>query len=136
MSLPVPVSKKIDWKWMQRWLLAEIWKILLSTTTEQSYKMSRNLSKIRRTLESGFRVYLNSQGINVAHGKGRFFQKVLAKFSNLSKCHSCQWTKIVSELSIPVNDNNKILVILWIALVIKSPDYKIWLKNANYIWLV
>ena len=61
-----------------------------------------------------------------------FFQKVLAKFSTFSKCHSCE-PKIVPELLIPVNDNNKILVILWINLVIKSPHYKIWLKNANYM---
>jgi hypothetical protein len=40
-----------------------------------------------------------------------FFQKVLAKFSNFSKCHSCE-PKIVPELLIPVNDNYKILVIL------------------------
>ena len=38
-----------------------------------------------------------------------FFQKVF--FSNLSKFHSCE-PKIVPELLIPVNDNNKILVIL------------------------
>ena len=61
-----------------------------------------------------------------------FFQKVLANFSNFSKCHSCE-PKIVSEFLIPVNDNNKILVILWIDLVIKSPHYEIWLKNTNYI---
>jgi len=36
---------------------------------------------------------------------------VLAKFSNFSKCHSCE-PKIVPELLIPVNDDNKILVIL------------------------
>ena len=59
--------------------------------------------------------------------KGMFFQKVLAKFSNFSKCHSCE-PKIVPELLIPVNDNNKILIIL----VIKSP-HVIWLKNANYM---
>ena len=52
------------------------------------------------------------------------FQKVLAKFSNLSKFHSCE-PKIVPELLIPVNDNNKILVILWIDLVIKSPHNEI-----------
>ena len=40
-----------------------------------------------------------------------FFQKVMAKFSNLSNCHSCE-PKIVPALLIPVNDNNKILAIL------------------------
>ena len=53
-----------------------------------------------------------------------FFQKVTAKFSNLSKFHSCE-PKIVPEILIPVNDNNKILVLLLIDLVIKSPHYKI-----------
>ena len=43
--------------------------------------------------------------------KEGLFQKVLAKFSNLSKFHSCE-PKIVPELLIPVNDNNKLLVIL------------------------
>ena len=57
------------------------------------------------------------------HVKVGFFQKVLAKFSNFSKCHSCE-PKIVPELLIPVNNNNKILVILWIDQVIKSPHYK------------
>ena len=41
---------------------------------------------------------------------------MLAKFSNLSKCHSCE-PKIVPELLIPVNDNDEILVVLWINLV-------------------
>ena len=40
-----------------------------------------------------------------------FFQKVLAKFSNFSKCNSCE-PKIVPELLIPVSDNNKTLLIL------------------------
>ena len=40
-----------------------------------------------------------------------FFQKVLAKFSNFSKCHSRE-PKIVPELLIHVNDNIEILVIL------------------------
>ena len=40
-----------------------------------------------------------------------FNQKVLAKFSNLSDCHSCE-PKIVPELLIPVKDNIKILAIL------------------------
>ena len=40
-----------------------------------------------------------------------FSQKVMAKFSNLSNCHSCE-PKIVPALLIPVNDNNKILAIL------------------------
>ena len=40
-----------------------------------------------------------------------FFQKVMAKFSNLSSCHSCE-PKIVPALLIPVNDNNKIVAIL------------------------
>ena len=53
----------------------------------------------------------------------------MAKFSNFSKCHSCE-LKIVPELLIPVNDNNKILVFLWIDLVIKSPHYEIWLRNS------
>ena len=61
-----------------------------------------------------------------------FFQKVMAKFSNLSKCHSCE-PKIVPELLFPVNIINKILVNFWIDLVIKSPHYEIWLKNANYM---
>ena len=39
-----------------------------------------------------------------------FFQKVLAKFSNFSKCHSCE-PKIVSEHLFPVNIINKILVL-------------------------
>ena len=52
--------------------------------------------------------------------KGSFFQKVMTKFSQLSKCHSCE-PKIVPEFLIPVNDNNKISVILWTNLVIKSP---------------
>ena len=56
----------------------------------------------------------------------------MAKFSNLSKWHSCE-PKIVPEILIPVNDNNNILVIFWIDLVIKSPHYEIWLKNANYM---
>ena len=43
------------------------------------------------------------------------------------------WTKVGSELHIPADDNNKILVILWVELAIKSPHYEIWLKNANYI---
>ena len=55
----------------------------------------------------------------------------MAKFSNFSKCHSCE-LKIVPELLIPVNDNNRILVILCIDLVIESP-HAIWLKNANYM---
>ena len=61
-----------------------------------------------------------------------FFQKVLAKFSNSSKCHSCE-PKIVPELLIPVTDNNKLLVSLWTNLDIKSPHYKIWLKSAIYV---
>ena len=40
-----------------------------------------------------------------------FSQKVMAKFSNLSNCHSCE-PKIVPAHLIPVNDNNKILAIL------------------------
>ena len=40
-----------------------------------------------------------------------FFQKVMAKFSNLSDCHSCE-PEIVPELLIPLNDSNEILVIL------------------------
>ena len=40
-----------------------------------------------------------------------FSQKVMAKFSNLSNCHSCE-PKIVPALLIPVNNNNKILAIL------------------------
>jgi hypothetical protein len=55
---------------------------------------------------------------------------MLAKFSNFSKCHSCK-PKIVPELLIPVNNINKILVILWIDLVIKPPHYEIWLKKGN-----
>ena len=39
-----------------------------------------------------------------------FSQKVMAKFSNLSNCHSCE-PKTVPALLIPVNDNNKILAI-------------------------
>ena len=39
----------------------------------------------------------------------------------------------VLEHLIPVNDNNKILVILWVDLVIRSPHYEIWLKNENYM---
>ena len=58
---------------------------------------------------------------------------MLAKFFNFSKCHSCE-PKIVPKLLIPVNDNNKILAILWIDLVIKSPHYKIWLK-MQIIWV-
>ena len=57
---------------------------------------------------------------------------MLAKFSNSSKCHSCE-PKIVPELLIPVTDNNELLVILWINLDIKSPHYKIWLKSAIYV---
>ena len=60
-----------------------------------------------------------------------FFQKVLAKFSSFSKCHSCE-PETVPELLILVNDHYKILVILWIDLVIKSPHFKIWLKSALY----
>ena len=33
-----------------------------------------------------------------------FFQKVLAKFSNFSNCHSCE-SKIVPELLVPVRDH-------------------------------
>ena len=36
-----------------------------------------------------------------------FFQKVMAKFSNLSNRHACE-PKIVSELLFPVNVNNTI----------------------------
>ena len=61
-----------------------------------------------------------------------FFQKVMAKFSNLSHHHSCE-PKIVPALLIPVNDNNKILAIFWIDLDIKSPNYDIWLKNLNFM---
>ena len=58
-----------------------------------------------------------------------FFQKVLAKFSHFSKCHSCE-PKIV-------NYNYKTLVILWIDLVIKSPHYEIWLKKCKlYGWVL
>ena len=56
-----------------------------------------------------------------------FSQKVMAKFSNFSNCHSCE-PKIVPVLLIPVNDNNIILAILWIVVVKKSPSYEIWLK--------
>ena len=56
--------------------------------------------------------------------KVRFFQKVKAKFSNLSKCHPCE-PKIVPELLIPVNDSNKILVIVRIGLVIRSLYYEV-----------
>ena len=55
---------------------------------------------------------------------------MMAKFSNLSDCHSCE-PEIVPALLIPLNDNNKILAILWIDLVLKSPYYQI--KNANFI---
>ena len=37
-----------------------------------------------------------------------FSQKEMAKFSNLSNCHSCE-PKIVPVLLIPLNDYNKIL---------------------------
>ena len=40
-----------------------------------------------------------------------FFQKVMAKFSNLSNCHSCE-PKIVPALLIPINNISKILAIL------------------------
>ena len=61
-----------------------------------------------------------------------FSQKVMAKFSNFSNCHSCE-PKIVPILLIPVHDNNIILAILWIVVVIKSPRCKIWLKWANFM---
>ena len=61
-----------------------------------------------------------------------FSQKVKAKFFILSNCHSCE-PKIVPALLIPVKDNNKILAILWIVLVIKSPYYEIWLKWVNFM---
>ena len=44
-----------------------------------------------------------------------FFQKVMAKFSNLSYCHSCE-PKIVCELLFPVHVIIKVLVIFWIYL--------------------
>ena len=58
--------------------------------------------------------------ISCSFVKVGFFQKVMAKFFNLSKCHSCE-PKIVLKLLIPVNDNIKPLVILWTNLVLKSP---------------
>ena len=66
-----------------------------------------------------------------------FFLKVLTKFSNFSKCHSCE-PKIVPEILIPVNDNNNILVIFWIDLVIKSPHYEICMtkKCKLYGWVL
>ena len=64
--------------------------------------------------------------------KGSFFSEGAGKISNVSKCHSCE-PKIVPELLIPINDNNKISVILDLDLVIKSPHYETILKNANYM---
>ena len=53
-----------------------------------------------------------------------FFQKVMAKFSNLSKWHSCE-PKIVPELLFLVHGINKILVIFWIHLAKKSAHYEL-----------
>ena len=47
--------------------------------------------------------------------KGRFFQKVMAKFSNLSNRHACE-PKIVSELLFPVKVINTIWATFWIHL--------------------
>ena len=65
--------------------------------------------------------------------KGRFLSKLLAKVSNFSKCHSGE-PKIDSEFLISVNDNNKILVILWNNLVIKSSHYKCKLNGRVYLF--
>ena len=53
-----------------------------------------------------------------------FFQKVTAKFSNLSKWHSCE-PKIVLELLFPVHVINKILVIFWYHLAKKSAYHEL-----------
>ena len=54
-------------------------------------------------------VYYDKHPLKIV--KVGFNQKVLAKFSNLSDCHSCE-LKIVPALLIPVKDNIKILAIL------------------------
>ena len=53
-----------------------------------------------------------------------FFQKVKAKFSNLSKWHSCE-PKIVPELLFPVCVIDRILVIFWIHLAKKSAYHEL-----------
>ena len=53
-----------------------------------------------------------------------FFQKVMAKFSNLSNRHACE-PKIVPELLFPVNVFNTIWTICSIHLAKKSASYKL-----------
>ena len=66
------------------------------------------------TVELGFRMVsfkIKFFLCSVSPFKGSFFQKVMANFSNLSNCYSCE-PKIVPALLIPVNDNNKMQAIL------------------------
>ena len=63
-----------------------------------------------------------------------FSQKVMAKFSNLSDCHSCE-PKIVPALLIPVNSSkqNTGNFLNWSNK--KSPHYEISLKDMQILWL-
>ena len=65
--------------------------------------------------------------------KGRFFQKVMAKFSNLSNRHACE-PKIVFKLLFPVNVINTIWAIFLIHLSYKSAYYELKQKILKEIF--
>ena len=96
-----------------------------------SYPDNRNKQIVCKVkLWDTFRIHIYS-GVFKAYVfvKVVFFQKVLAKFSNFSKCHSCE-PKIVPELLIPVNDNNKILVIFWICIL-----HRLLIKHTKFSYV-